>query len=310
MRRWDSLVEHYIEEYFARGINPATIGNVRSELDRLGTYLKRQRPKPSLAAINSDQLIEYIKSRSAFKSKSTIYGIISRMRGMGDFLVRQEIWASNPLRWIRGPKVTPYHRMPKRISGKDMQLIWDSAANTGTPFQSQQWITVLALLYGTGIRRGELSRLRLKDWSTSDNIMTIDGRKTGMQRNIPVPDLVSACINSYLPYRHNFLETRQRVNTETLFVNSEGLPISEASISNGIRRVAKRAGVKLHSIHQFRHTCASDLLESGVCMAQVQMLLGHQHLGTTMRYTHIADPKRHEAVARHPLNDWLSQEVS
>lgn len=41
MRRWDSLVAHYIEEYFARGINPATIGNVRSELDRLGTYLKR-----------------------------------------------------------------------------------------------------------------------------------------------------------------------------------------------------------------------------------------------------------------------------
>jgi len=49
MRRWDSLVEHYIEEYFARGINPAKIGNVRSELDRLGTYLKRQRPKLSLA---------------------------------------------------------------------------------------------------------------------------------------------------------------------------------------------------------------------------------------------------------------------
>jgi site-specific recombinase XerD len=309
MRRWDNLVDQYIEEYFARGINSATIDNVRSELERLGAWLKRQRPKPKLESITSDQLIEYIKSRSVFKAKSTIYGTVSRMRGMGDFLVRQEVWASNPLRWIKGPKVTPYHRMPKRINGTDMQLIWSAAAKSATPFQSQQWITVLALLYGTGIRRGELSRLSLSDWSSSNDIITIDGRKTGLQRNVPVPELVSQCINSYLPYRHNFLEMRQRVNVETLFVNQEGQPITADAISNGVHRIAKRAGVKLHSLHQFRHTCASDLLESGVCMAQVQLLLGHQHLGTTMRYTHIADPKRHEAVARHPLNDWLSQEA-
>lgn len=309
MRRWDNLVDQYIEEYFARGINPATIGNVRRELDRLGSWLKRRRPKPTLETINSDLLIEYIKTRSAFKSKSTIYGMVSRMRGMGDFLVRHEVWSSNPLRWIKGPKVTPYHRMPKRISGQDMQLIWDTAATAGTPFQTQQWITVLALLYGTGIRRGELTRLKFSDWSPSTNTITIDGRKTGMQRNVPVPELVSQCINAYLPFRYNFLETRQRVNTDTLFINREGLPISENGISKGIHRIAKRAGVKLHSLHQFRHTCASDLLESGVCMAQVQMLLGHQYLGTTMRYTHIADPKRHEAVACHPLNDWLLQEA-
>lgn len=309
MRSWDNLVEQYIEEYFARGINPSTIDNVRRELDRLGAWLKSRRPKPRLETINSDLLIDYIKVRSAFKSKSTIYGTVSRMRGMGDFLVRQEVWASNPLRWIQGPKVTPYHRMPKRISGNDMQSIWDAAANAGTPFIAQKWITVLALLYGTGIRRGELARLKLTDWSPSTDIITIDGRKTGMQRNVPVPDLVSQCINSYLPFRYNFLETRQRVNTDTLFVNNEGEPIREDSISNGVHRIAKRAGVKLHSLHQFRHTCASDLLESGVCMAQVQMVLGHQHLGTTMRYTHIADPKRHEAVALHPLNDWLLQEA-
>ncbi len=309
MRRWDSLVDQYIEEYCARGINPSTIANVRRELERLGSWLKRRRPKPKLETISSDLFIEYIKTRSAFKAKSTIYGTVSRMRGMGDFLVRQQVWPNNPLKWIQGPKVTPYHRMPKRISGQDMQLIWDAAANAGTPFQSQQWITVLALLYGTGIRRGELARLRLRDWSPTNNIITIDGRKTGLERNIPVPELVSQCINTYLPYRYNFLETRQRVNTDSLFVNREGVPITEASISSGIHRIAKRAGVKLHSLHQFRHTCASDLLESGVCMAQVQMLLGHQHLGTTMRYTHIADPKRHEAVACHPLNDWLLQEA-
>ena len=37
------------------------------------------------------------------------------MRGMGEFLVREGVWEGNPIRWMRGPKVTPYSRLPKRL---------------------------------------------------------------------------------------------------------------------------------------------------------------------------------------------------
>jgi site-specific recombinase XerC len=43
------------------------------------------------------------------------------MRGMGDYLVREGIWQSNPLRWMKGPKVTPYSRLPRRIEREHMQ---------------------------------------------------------------------------------------------------------------------------------------------------------------------------------------------
>jgi site-specific recombinase XerD len=59
-------------------------------------------------------------------------------------------------------------------------------------------------------------------------------------------------------------------------------------------------------VHQFRHSCASDLLEAGVSLAEVQRILGHQVISTTVRYTHIADPQRSAAIALHPINDWLS----
>ncbi len=61
------------------------------------------------------------------------------------------------------------------------------------------------------------------------------------------------------------------------------------------------------SVHQFRHSCASDLLEAGVHLADVQRILGHQGIATTVRYTHIADHARRAAIALHPINAWLSE---
>ena len=62
--------------------------------------------------------------------------------------------------------------------------------------------------------------------------------------------------------------------------------------------------MSLHSLHQFRHSCASDLLEAGVGLPEVQRILGHEGITTTVRYVHIADPQRRElimTVARKPL---------
>ena len=65
------------------------------------------------------------------------------------------------------------------------------------------------------------------------------------------------------------------------------------------------AQVPIHSLHQFRHSCASDLLEAGVHLAEVQRILGHAVISTTVRYVHIADPQRRAAIALHSINDWL-----
>jgi integrase/recombinase XerD len=62
------------------------------------------------------------------------------------------------------------------------------------------------------------------------------------------------------------------------------------------------------SLHQFRHTCASDLLEGGVSLPEVQRMLGHLSVTTTARYLQIADPQRVEAMHRHPLNDALGRD--
>lgn len=309
MRRWDRLVEGYLEEYRARGVSAATVAYTAGRLAQWGVWLKARRPRPVLERIDADLLVRYVQSRGHFRSKATVYGLVSTMRGFGDYLVREGIWGENPLRWMRGPKVSPYSRLPGRIGRAQMQALWAEAARRRGRFSRHLWLAVLALLYGTGLRRGELARLRVADFDRESGLLRIDGRKTGQERCVPVPELVWRCLEAYWPERHNRLECTQRLGERALLISQRGLPLSAQAISNGLHALARRAGVRLVSVHQFRHSCASELLEAGVHVAQVQQILGHRSIATTVRYTHIADPQRRAAIARHPINEWLGAAV-
>lgn len=304
MRRWDRLLELYIEGYAARGINPDTVKATRSRLVRWGEWLKRRRPRVAIERIDAALITRYIESSSSFRSKATVYSTLSQMRGFGDYLVGEGLWGSNPLRWMRGPKVTPYSRLPKRIDRAQMEAMWTAAAQM-QGFSAQLWVTVLALLYGTGLRRGELERLDVTSLDSAQGTLRIDGRKTGRERCVPLPEMVLRCLEVYLPARQNQLDKAGVLGQRALLITRNGTPLTGQGVSNGIHAVARRAAVSLHSLHQFRHTCASDLLEAGVHLADVQKILGHAVIATTVRYVHIADPQRREAIGRHPLNDWL-----
>ena len=305
MKRWDRLVDVYMEEYRARGIGEATVAMTAARLDRWGRWLKRRRPRVAIEQIDAQLITRYIASCSSFRAKATVYGTLSTMRGFGDYLVRQGLWPLSPLRWMKGPKVTPYSRLPKRIDRAHMQALWREAASRRGEYSAQLWVTVLAMLYGTGLRRGELERLNVECFDRTEGIVRIDGRKTGRERCVPLPQIVCRCLEAYLPRRHNTLEQVGAVGERALFVTRRGERLRGESISNAIHGIARRAGVPIHSVHQFRHTCASDLLEAGVHLAQVQRILGHAGIGTTVRYVHIADPQRRAAMSAHPLNDWL-----
>ncbi len=309
MRRWDRLVDAYLEEYRTRGTCDATVAHTAARLARWGGWMKSRRPRPAIEEIDAELLTRYLEHSAHFRAKTTVYSTLSTMRGFGDYLVREGYWRQNPLRWMKGPKVTPYNRLPRRIEQAHMEAIWQQAARAQGEFSRTLWVTVLALLYGTGLRRGELERLDLEDFDRIEATLKIDGRKTGRERCVPVSDLVHRCLEAYAPARHNVLERTARIGEHALLVSRRGERLTAQAVSNAIHTFAKRAGVPLVTVHQFRHSCASDLLEAGVHLAEVQRILGHQGISTTVRYAHIADPARREAMGRHPINDFLQAEA-
>jgi site-specific recombinase XerD len=307
MRRWDSLVESYLAQGQARGISEATSSYRRSQLERLGCWLKRRRPKPQLEEVEGQLLIKYLKGRSHFRAKATLAGLASTLRCFGEYLVAEGVWAHNPMRWVRGPRLDPRGRLPRRIGTEHLGKLWEAAGELRGHYQRQLAVAVLSLLYGTGLRRGELERLNLEDWKREENLLRIDGRKTGCERSVPLAEGIGRCLEAYVPHRQNQLEGCGTHGETAFLLNKQGKRLSAESLGLLVHRLARRAQVPLVSLHQFRHTCASDLLENGASLVEVQQVLGHKGVETTCRYLQVADPERVRAMSKHPLNDYLKQ---
>jgi len=310
MRRWDRLMDAYSWECRQRGLAESTLVHIDRELLRWGAWLKRRRPTPRLEEVDVPLIVAYVRSRTPFRSKATVSSTMSVMRGMGEFLVREGIWRSNPLRWLQGPKLDARMRVPRRIGSEAMGQLWGAAAVQSSPYPRQLWTAVLAVLYGTGLRRGELERLDFADWDRTAEVLQIDGRKTGCARRVPLPQLAVDCLEAYVPYRQGKIERLGRLGEPALFVNRRGQRLSGPAVSLGVSRLARQAGLEGITLHGFRHSCASDLLESGVRLAEVQAVLGHRDVSTTVRYLAIADRQRRAAVDRHPINDWLREDAA
>ena len=127
MKRWDGLVERYAAQLETRGLAKATIDGRERELVRFGSWLKARRPRPGLEELDADLVVRYVRSRSAFHSRSTVGSVVSSLRCMGEFLVAEGFWKSNPLRWMRGPKVDQRRHLPTRVGREDQQAIWEAA---------------------------------------------------------------------------------------------------------------------------------------------------------------------------------------
>jgi site-specific recombinase XerD len=305
MRRWDGFLESYMRECEARDLSSETVVSRRREIERWGCWLKRRKPKVNLEEVGSELVIDYLKSRTQFVSKPTVCSVLSHLRGMSNHLMEVGVWRSNPLRWIRGPKLDWRQRLPKRVGAAHLGELYAEAARSRQEYGRYLWTTILSIFYGIGVRRGELSRLDVSHWDGDRLTMEIDGRKTGLVHRVPVSESVAACVEAYLPRRANLLAKQGRLDEVALFVNGAGVRLTGSAIGGGIHRLARRASVPLVSVHQFRHSCASDLMGAGIPLSDIQQILGHATIQSTMRYTEIAGPQRREAMVCHPINEML-----
>ena len=103
----------------------------------------------------------------------------------------------------------------------------------------------------------------------------------------------------------DYRATRTPADHPALFVGVLGNRLSPTILSTTFRRYTDAAGVakrKRITPHTLRHVFATELLSAGANLRQIQELLGHKHLDSTQRYTHIAANHLRGAVKR--LSSW------
>ncbi|WBX70341.1 tyrosine-type recombinase/integrase [Tenacibaculum retecalamus] len=139
---------------------------------------------------------------------------------------------------------------------------------------------ILAMLYSSGLRIGELTKLELRHIDVARRQLFVQNGKGRKDRYVILAD-------SFLPLLQNYISTYV---PKRFFVESPtGTKYSESSIRKFLHTSTRLAKIKKHvTPHTLRHSYATHLLENGIGLRHIQELLGHAKPETTMIYTHVA----------------------
>lgn len=150
---------------------------------------------------------------------------------------------------------------------------------------------LLELLYGTGIRVGELAGLSLDQLSLSEanSVIRVLG-KGQKERMVPLGRRAVSALEAWLTTRSALAHRRTRfVDPAAVFLSTRGRRLNPRAVQLLVRRYGLLGAGRtdLHP-HALRHTCATHLLDGGADLRVIQEILGHASLSTTQRYTHVS----------------------
>jgi site-specific recombinase XerD len=180
------------------------------------------------------------------------------------------------------------HKLPEVFSKREVIEIISKTTNLKHRF-------MLSLLYGTGLRIGELIALKIKDIDGQRKMLFVREGKGLKDRMVPIGDgLLKHARDYYKAYQPK----------EYLFEGQYGGKYSSRSAQQVLKQAMKRAGIrKKGTLHTLRHSFATHLLESGTDIRYIQTILGHSSPKTTMIYTHISESSL--GKIRSPIEDIL-----
>jgi site-specific recombinase XerD len=197
--------------------------------------------------------------------------------------------------------------LPKVLSEGEVETLI-RAIEVETPIGKRDR-AILEVLYGSGLRIGELQRLNVGDIDYSLGFVHVLG-KGGKERFVPVGSVALEALGDYLENGRPCLEggsrsvAASRLTTSLrrpLFLNRFGKRLSVRSMRRVLKKHLLEAGIDPSrcSPHTLRHSFATHLLKGGADLRSVQDMLGHASIRTTQIYTHVMPEHLREVYRSH-----------
>ena len=138
---------------------------------------------------------------------------------------------------------------------------------------------ILKMIYGCGLRVGEIINLKKSDINFNEKIIHIKLAKGKKDRFVKIPESLIEELQAYI----------RLLSSEILFQSNRGGKLTKKTIGKIVQTAAKKARIKKRVYpHLLRHSFATHLLEQGTDLRIIQKLLGHSDIKTTQIYTHIS----------------------
>lgn len=236
--------------------------------------------------INVDDVIvreylEYLYSRGL--NRNSISRKLSAIRSFYNYLVSCDIVKVNYFKDVSNPKRA--RGLPKYVFDNDLEIMFNSFDKSKA--LEQRNLLILEMLYATGVRVGELVKIRIDDIDKYNNSIRILG-KGSKERMVFYGSFCEDIMDLYL--RDGRLKLLKGKNSDYLFINKNGGVLSSRYIRKMINDVVRKCEIDYHiSPHTLRHTFATDMLNAGADLVSVKELLGHSTLNTTSIYTHVTN---------------------
>ena len=280
-----------------RGLSPNTRRAYESDVRQLTVHTGAD-VEPE--EVNAEHVRAWLASLHRRRSPATLGRKLASVRCFFRWMVREGVREEDPTAGLPMPKLEK--RLPRPLSVDDCeQLITrdrrvqnQSAPEGGDRARRSSWMTLrdramVELLYGTGIRVGELVALDVRDLELRAQEIRVMG-KGGKERIVPIPEQARHALAAWVEVRRS-----PGLMSEPLFISLRArreqkprrLAAREARRILGERAVRADLGEHVHP-HRLRHSYATHLLDMGADLREIQELLGHSSLSTTQKYTAVS----------------------
>lgn len=266
----------------------------RRDLNKLRAFLAL-RGIVNVADVREEDLQDFVSELEEQQFKAaTVSRHIASIKAFYHFLCKEQMVEVDLAEKLHAPKVEK--KLPEIMTVEEAASLLDQP--TGDTPKGMRDKAMLELLYATGIRVSELISLRLSDVNQKMGyIICRDGNK---ERMIPYGNQAKQAVAKYLQGgRHALLQDDE---TDILFVNCSGQPMSRQGFWKLIKNYARQAGIQTEiTPHTLRHSFAAHLVENGADLRSVQEMLGHSDISTTQIYATLTQNHLREVYAKaHP----------
>jgi len=211
---------------------------------------------------------------------------LSAWRGLYRWLGGEGLVAANPVEGVRAPRAA--QPLPKALSVDDAVALVAHRDDAGSPVLAARDACIAELLYGCGLRVGELVGLDVvasaaaAGWIDAADASAHVLGKGSKRRSVPVGKPALQALEAWLAQRGEVA----RAGEPALFVSRRGTRLTASQVRSRLKAQALAAGLPTHvHPHMLRHSFASHVLQSSGDLRAVQELLGHANITTTQVYT-------------------------